>query len=226
MYQDDALLQRTRSIARNVVLAVNASPNPRKREVMKEALDSIGPGLFQKVEDLLNRSEKQGISAAAALEDVLARALADELVKNVRALGRAKLTGRVDDAAMAAQAFFYPDPPPLSGLENAGKDIANFAKNLMQAAACSPNVRDAVVSRTTDQTGRDVANIGFDLAKGVAQCQPSAAPPAQSPAQSPALPPSPPAETSGDRTTKYVLAGVAVLVAGAVAFVALRKPKS
>ena len=153
-------------------------------------------------------------------------------VDSVKALGKVRATGRVDDAALDAQRLFYgqPDEQALSGLGadsglgNAAKDAANFGLNLLRAASCSPEVKDAILGTITDETARSLTTAGLATAKGVSNCAglPGATP-APAPAPAAAPPPPPPPPPPPDNTMMYLVAGGAVLGLGAIMFFALRK---
>lgn len=222
MYKDDALTRYTRAAGEQIMAVVMAQPQGARSNVVREALESIKPGLHAKVDKLAAKIAAGGISTLMAYEEALRLALADVFVESVNALGRAKQTGRVDDAALDAQRLFYGEPNQgVAGLGNVGRDIGNFGVNLLRAAACSEEVKSAITGAITNTGARTATSAGLDVAKGVAACNklPGAAPPP---------PPPPPPERERepepkDNTTTYLLVGGAVVGIGAIMFFALRK---
>lgn len=229
MYKDDALTRYTRAAGQEIMMHVMAQPQGARSDVVRAALESIKPGLHAKVDRMAGRIAAGGISTLMAYQEALRLALADVFMESIKALGRAKTGGRVDDAALDAQRLFYGDPDPQGvaglsgdlGLGNAAKDAANFGLNLMRAAACSPEVRDAIMGEINNESARSGVNAGLAVAKTVAQCGnlPGATPP-PGPAAAPPPPPPPPPK---DNTVMYLAIGGAVIGLGAIAFFALRK---
>jgi hypothetical protein len=231
MYKEDALLKHTRAAAHKIMAAVTAQPKATRAAVIRTALDTIRPGLFQKVERIASGVVTNGGTSLTAYEEALRLALADEMVASVQALGKAKLTGRLTDDAMRAQRIFYRDNGSLGlgdtgdGLgASVGTSIAKFGESLLRNAACSPEVNAAIMGQVTNDSGRAATSAGLSVAAGISQCGrlpgqlQTPAPPPPAPA-----PPPPPA---ADNTMTYVLVGAAVLGVGAIAFLALRKPKA
>lgn len=231
MYKDDALTRLTREAGQQIMMHVMAQPQGARSDVVRAALESIKPGLHAKVDRMAGRIAAGGISTFMAYEEALRLALADVFVDSVKALGKARATGRVDDSALDAQRLFYgqADEQGISGLGgdlglgNAAKDAANFGLNLLRAASCSPEVKEAILSNINNETARSLTTAGLATAKGVANCAglPGATP-APAPAAAPPPPPPPPPEPKSNVTT-YLLVGGAVLGLGAIAFFALRK---
>ena len=227
MYKDDALTRHTRAAGQQIMALVMAQPQGARSEVVRSALESIKPGLHAKVDRLAGKIAAGGISTLMAYEEALRLALADVFVESVKALAAAQQTGRTSDEALAAQRLFYGElhPAGLGGLDgglgNAGRDAANFGLNLLRSAACSEEVKAAIIGAITNPGARTATSAGLDVANGVAACNklPGAAPPP---------PPPPPPERERepapkDNTTTYVIAVAAVLGLGAIMFFALRK---
>lgn len=228
MYQDDALLKHTRAAAHKIMTAVTAQPQAMRASVIQTALDTIRPGLFETVDRMAQKQVLRGVTSLAAYEEALRLALADEMVTSVRALGRAKLTGRLTDDAMRAQRIFYADngPPGLGdtgdGLgASVGTSIAKFGESLLRNAACSPEVNAAIMGQVTNDSGRAATSAGLSVAAGISQCGRL---PGQLPVPAPAAAPPPP-PPQADKTMTYVAVGAAALGVVAIAFFALRKPK-
>ncbi len=227
MYQDDALLRHTRDAARKIMGAVVAQPPAARAEVIRTALDTLRPGLFEKVDAMAKQHVNRGASSALAYEEALRIALADETMAAVRALGTAKLTGKLTDEAMRAQRIFYGGEgsgvgDSGDGLGNIGQDIAKFSESLLRNAACSPAVNTAIMGRVTDSTARDVTSAGLSVAGGISRCGSLPGQPAAAPA--PELP-SAPAPPAPNNTMTYVAIGAAIIGLGAIAMLMLRKPK-
>lgn len=227
MYKDDALTRYTSAAAQKIMMLIEAQPQGVRSSAVQGALDAIRPGLYLKVDRLAGAIAAGGISTLMAYQEAIRLSLADVFMDAVKALARAKATGKLDDAAMEAQRMFYGDPHITAlgdsgdGLGSAARDAANFGLNVIRAAACSDEVRDLITGAITSEGARSAAGAGLSVAKSIAACNklPGATPP-----PGPAAPP-PPATTpeAKDNTTTYVLAGAAVLGLGAIMFFALRK---
>ena len=230
MYKDDALTRYTREAGQQIMMLVMAQPQGARSDVVRAALESIKPGLHAKVDRMAGRIAAGGISTLMAYQEALRLALADVFMDAVKALGRYKADGRVNDATLDAQRLFYGEPDPQgvsglggdAGLGNAAKDAAKFGTNLLRAAACSPEVRDAIMGEINNETARAGVNAGLAVAKTVAQCGnlPGATP---TPGPAAAPPPPPPPPPPPDNTMMYIAVGGAVLGLGAIMFFALRK---
>jgi len=232
MYKDDALTRFTREAGQQIMMHVMAQPQGARSDVVRAALESIKPGLHAKVDRMAGRIAAGGISTFMAYEEALRLALADVFVDSIKALGKARATGRVDDAALDAQRLFYGQLDEQgvsglggdSGLGNAAKDAANFFVNIARSASCSPEVKEAILSNINNETARSLTTAGLATAKGVANCAglPGATP-APAPAAAPGPTPPAPAPEEKSNVTTYLLVGGAVLGLGAIAFFALRK---
>jgi len=227
MYQEDALLKHTRAAAHKIMAAVTAQPQATRAAVIQTALDAIRPGLFATVDAMASRQVTHGASSLMAYEEALRLALADEMVTSVRALGKAKLTGRLTDDAMRAQRIFYGDagPPGLGdsgdGLGAVGRDIAKFSESLLRNAACSPEVNAAIMGQVTGDSARAATAAGLSVAGGISRC--GSLPGQMQPAAAPQAPPPPP--PAPDNTMTYVVIGAAAVGVAAIVFFATRKPK-
>lgn len=230
MYDNDALLLHTREAARKIMAAVAAQPQTERAAVVRTALDAMRPGLFSKVEGMASKIMVKGTTAMAAYEEALHLALADEMVESVQALGKSKLTGRLTNEAMRAQRMFYPADAMSGigdsgdGLGNVGTDIAKFGESLLRNAACSPAVNTAIMGQVgAGQTSRDITAAGLSVAAGISQCGklPGQIQPLGPPVAPPVAPPPPKSDTM-----TYAIAGAALIGIGAIAYLALRKPKA
>jgi len=226
MYKDDALTRYTRAAGQQIMALVMAQPQGARSDVVRSALESIKPGLHAKVDRLAGKIAAGGISTLLAYEEALRLALADVFMESVKALSAVQQTGRTSDEALAAQRLFYGElhPAGLGGLDgglgNAGRDAANFGLNLLRAAACSPEVKEAILSNINNETARSLTTAGLSTAKGVANCQglPGATPP---PAPSPPSPERREPATQDNTNTLLTVAAVAGL--GAILFFVFKK---
>jgi hypothetical protein len=233
MYKDDALTRHTREAARQMMLLVMEQPQGARSSVVQSALNAIKPGLHAKVDRIAARIAAEGVSTLMAYEEAIRLALADVFMDSINALARAKATGRTDDAALEAQRLFYGDlhvsalgevGGGLSGeLGTVARDAGNFGVNLLRAAACSDDVKNLIVERTTSEGARSATTAGLSVARGVSACGrlPGATPPA--PSASPPAPSYTPTPEPKDNTTTYLIAGGAVLGLGAILFFAFKK---
>lgn len=239
MYKDDALTRYTREAGQRIMMLVMSQPQGMRSEVVQGALESIQPGLHAKVDRLAGKIAAEGVASLLAYQEALRLSLADVFVNAVKALGRAKETGRLDDEALQAQQLFYGELHPLpvglgdldEGMGNAARDAGRFALNLLRSAACSNEVKTAVTGAISSGGARTATSAGMDVARGVSACSrlPGATPAA--PAAAPP-PPSFPEPSSGssssestDRMTTYLLAGTAVLGFSALLFFAVKRRK-
>ena len=220
MYKDDALTRYTRAAGQQIMAVVMSQPQGARSAVVREALESIKPGLHAKVDKLAWKIAAGGISTLMSYEEALRLSLADVFVDSVNALARAKQTGRVDDEALDAQRMFYGDQG-TSGLGTTAKDVGNFFRDAARAAACSPEVRDAIMSALPNDTARTWTSGGLSVAKSVASCNslPGATPPPPPAVTTP--PPPPPA----DNTALYVVGGIALVGVGVALFLVRKSGK-
>lgn len=213
----DPLMARTRLAARTVLKKVEREAPGDKLAELNRGLAAFDPSLPGKLQRVFAHLVERGRDPNAALEEALARTLADSIIERYKLVGQAALRGQrlsVDTVTSISG---------LAGLGSVGSDIAKFFGSVARSTACSDGVR----SLTTDLVGRSegrgaatATDVGFEVTRGVTRCrQPGAGPAA----------PGAPFPTEEPRRFPWtpVLIGVGALaVVGGVVFVAARKKKS
>jgi hypothetical protein len=206
MEKRDPLLRWTGRAARSVLARINQLPRGQRADELRRVLTSYEPGLPAIVEQSAVKLHAAGMPLNGAMERALALGLADATIVRMQKLGRARMRNE----------FF-----PLGGLGEAaqtaaGQDAGQIVEGMFRGVACSDDLRTSVTDLVLQSNGGEAAQastVGFEVAKGMAQCS-----------SAPDIPDAPPAPEDRDSLVLPIVVGIGALaVAGGVAYYVTKK---
>ena len=176
----DPLLNHARRGASAVVRLLKSVPPAQRIAELDRVLAQQDPALPQRVRATANRLAKRGMTADAAVQEALARSLADHTITYYKSLGRRGERGALGQTPTAPQT-------------TQGQSAGQVVQGVIGGVACSSTLQNAIadhVGKNEGTTGHDAVTTGFAIASGVAGgCQPTT-PTATTPTPPPPPPPS------------------------------------
>jgi len=202
---DDPIIAQARAATQRLLAEMRGlSPDNRAAFIVKE-LGGLDPMLPAKVNKTIVELIRKGYNANDAMFRAIEVEAANAMLNRFVNAGKAQLSGLGG----------------FGGLGAVGKDVGNFALNLLGGAACSTALTDLIVNKVGTGSGRDAAayaTAGSDALRGAVRCGGAAAATPTAPPPPPPPPPAPPKMP----IWPFVAGGVALLGVGVV-FMATRK---
>lgn len=199
---EDQIIAYSRGATQQLLSQMRAVPLAQRPAFIMRELSGLDPALPAKVNQTIVTLIGKGYSA----DDAMARAIEIEAANAL--LNRFKDTGKRSLSGLGWLGDL--------GASSVGKDVGNFALNLLGGAACSTALSDLIVDKIGAGSGRDAAayaTAGADALRNAAKCGGSTpAAPAPTPAPAPAPAPAASMPIWPFAVGGVALAGVVVLL--------------